>query len=560
MKSIFNSLFSVILLFVVSLAFAQGSPSNDDASAPDQINPSVYGTSSGAVTGDLDGATGTGGQVDIWYTFTPLDKRQYFTFNTAAAIGFEITDALGAPVAGGLSSVTNGTEYVIDNLVSGDIYTLRVYSNASYSMPTPVEVNAANPCVIAGPDATICTNAKAGLFGLIDLATTGTWTKVSGLGSLNTANWDGVNGIEYTPDPNDVTVVMKLTGGAGCPQESTLTVNVVKSPSLSTVPPSPLCEGTAVALNPTATDANATGAPLRWFDNQVDADAGTSAIASTVTPPVGTNTYFAEMTTTDGCYHTAPVAVEVKALPNATVAPSSCGGADVTTSAASPSYLWSNGQTGASIAGVASGTYAVTVTANGCPKSLSVNVTCSLPVELISFTGKVRGRDNLLQWITATELNTAYFVLERSYDGFNFVEVARERATNTTVTHSYSKIDANAPNKAYYRLRIMDNDGTFAFSPNIIVLERTKTGSGFTNVYPNPTTTGLTVEFTANEASNVTFSLIDAIGQVLFTQVLPATEGDNAAQFDLSDFSSGVYFLQLDQAGAKRTVRKIIKE
>ena len=59
---------------------------------------------------------------------------------------------------------------------------------------------------------------------------------------------------------------------------------------------------------------------------------------------------------------------------------------------------------------------------NSVPLNISVDVT-TLPVSLISFSG-VRLEDNIaLRWATASELNNDYFLLERSSDGQDFVEI-----------------------------------------------------------------------------------------------------------------------------------------
>ncbi|MBL0342754.1 MAG: hypothetical protein IPP71_18800, partial [Bacteroidetes bacterium] len=50
-------------------------------------------------------------------------------------------------------------------------------------------------------------------------------------------------------------------------------------------------------------------------------------------------------------------------------------------------------------------------------------ITSPLPIELLSFTGKNISNGNLLEWVTATELNNDYFTLMRSRDGFNFEDL-----------------------------------------------------------------------------------------------------------------------------------------
>ncbi len=183
-----------------------------------------------------------------------------------------------------------------------------------------------------------------------------------------------------------------------------------------------------------------------------------------------------------------------------------------------------------------------------------------LPVELLYFRGKVVGNDNVLDWSTASEKNTAVFILERSNDGSNFMQIGSVRAAgNSSIQRFYQTTDANAPVNAYYRLRILDNDGTYKFS-DIIYLERIKGSVSIVNLYPNPTSGTVTVAYETVEANTtVSITLLDAIGQLITTQKITAAKGINTLPMDLSNLPSGVYTVVLDAEGSKRIVRKLVK-
>ncbi len=183
-----------------------------------------------------------------------------------------------------------------------------------------------------------------------------------------------------------------------------------------------------------------------------------------------------------------------------------------------------------------------------------------LPVELLYFRGKTSGDDNILDWSTVTEQNTALFILERSVDGSSFMQVGSVRAAgNSSVQRFYQTTDEKAPVNAYYRLRILDNDGTYKFS-NIIYLEHIKGSVSIVNLYPNPTNGNVTVAYETVEANTpVKISLLDAIGQLISTEKIVAAKGINTLPMDLSSLPAGVYTVVLDAEGSKRIVRKLVK-
>ena len=48
----------------------------------------------------------------------------------------------------------------------------------------------------------------------------------------------------------------------------------------------------------------------------------------------------------------------------------------------------------------------------------------ALPLVLLNFSGQNSGIQNLLQWTTAREMNSNYFELQRSDDGYNYSTIS----------------------------------------------------------------------------------------------------------------------------------------
>ncbi|RMG70398.1 MAG: T9SS C-terminal target domain-containing protein, partial [Bacteroidetes bacterium] len=88
----------------------------------------------------------------------------------------------------------------------------------------------------------------------------------------------------------------------------------------------------------------------------------------------------------------------------------------------------------------------------------------------------------------------------------------------------------------YYRLRQVDMDGSFAYSPSVMV---SLDGLAF-SIYPNPVQDQLQLQI----AGDWTAELIDGQGRVVRQM-----HGNGHVSRDLSALPAGLYFLRLEAAG-----------
>lgn len=90
-------------------------------------------------------------------------------------------------------------------------------------------------------------------------------------------------------------------------------------------------------------------------------------------------------------------------------------------------------------------------------------ITISLPVELIDFSVEKDGNNNILTWKTASEINSDYYILENSTDGYNFKMVALLPGAGNTNTITDYKATHIYPEKSinYYRLIQVDINGVY---------------------------------------------------------------------------------------------------
>lgn len=109
-----------------------------------------------------------------------------------------------------------------------------------------------------------------------------------------------------------------------------------------------------------------------------------------------------------------------------------------------------------------------------------------MSVELSHFDVKLNNKNTVeINVITQSEHENAWVILEHAIDGKQFTEIAREHGLGTSLTSStYVFTVENLSNGLhYFRIRFMDQDDLFTFSP---IRSVQINGSELFNVYPNP--------------------------------------------------------------------------
>lgn len=159
----------------------------------------------------------------------------------------------------------------------------------------------------------------------------------------------------------------------------------------------------------------------------------------------------------------------------------------------------------------------------------------ALPAKLLSFEGDANEQEVMLSWVTASEMNTDYFVVERGMNATGLNPLRKVYASgNSNVLNYYSYVDQTADKNNYYRLQIVDKDGQAEYSKTIYVKRNRKVAGEFI-IYPNPTSKQITIKF-SQTLSSVT--AIDAKGN---QEVLDTEDGEN---YDVSKLGEGRYILE----------------
>lgn len=167
----------------------------------------------------------------------------------------------------------------------------------------------------------------------------------------------------------------------------------------------------------------------------------------------------------------------------------------------------------------------------------------ALPVEMLSFAVDCSENKPKIQWQTASEHNSSYFILERSNDGVLWEEIDRvEAAGNSTSIVNYSLLDESALSRSltYYRLIQVDIDGkSEMFGPissncsDLDVIDM--------SIVPNPNRGKFVLQFTTKEAQEIVVGIYSIEGKEMLNEVIHLTEGISTWNIDLEKLGAGVY-------------------
>lgn len=182
----------------------------------------------------------------------------------------------------------------------------------------------------------------------------------------------------------------------------------------------------------------------------------------------------------------------------------------------------------------------------------------TLPVQMVSFTANLVNNASILNWTTSSEVNTASFEVERSIDGTNYTQIGTVAANgNSTIPIDYTYTDNDAVSQSaptiYYRLKIVDRDGHFAFS-NVVTISLADM-AGRVTVFPNPASDKTNVTIGAVSDGQVKWSVVDNAGRTMMQSTIQAKKGRNNITLNLNKLSSGIYYLSVKGAGVDKQVK-----
>ena len=206
-------------------------------------------------------------------------------------------------------------------------------------------------------------------------------------------------------------------------------------------------------------------------------------------------------------------------------------------------------------------TFLVTYTWGNGPTSRLINDTLIylrartiLPLTLISFKANVSGLQTHLTWTTVNEVAVKSYNIERSSDGRLYTTLGIVDAVNKPeANYSFNDKPASKGINYYYRLKMIDNNGSYKYSNVATVNYHTDSN---VEIYPNPATNNIVLKH-AKAITGATITITDAEGK----QIKMMTVQPDAVQTKISvdKLGKGNYIITY-QNNSEKSVIEFVKQ
>jgi hypothetical protein len=194
-------------------------------------------------------------------------------------------------------------------------------------------------------------------------------------------------------------------------------------------------------------------------------------------------------------------------------------------------------------------TYTLTSTIGSCSfvDHILITVTEYLPVELLEFSATCTENNTVeLNWSTASEHNAAYFLVEKSRDGQNWIPVKTVQAVgNSTQISFYSIEDLVSSNVTnYYRLSQVDENGTV--KKYDVISSNCEQDNDFSlHIYPNPTNGEFSIQLNNSLSGNYTIEVVSITGQLISRKCNTLSTSETTVIKSTELLPAGTYFVRL---------------
>jgi hypothetical protein len=185
-----------------------------------------------------------------------------------------------------------------------------------------------------------------------------------------------------------------------------------------------------------------------------------------------------------------------------------------------------------------------------------------LPIELIDInaTGVIDHID--VTWTVGSESNVSHYELERSEDGVDFNYITSINGVGTTTLtqyYDYSDFDIRYFQDFYYRVKTVDVEGVYEYTPIVVANLKNANGGfseGVVSIYPNPSSEDFNLSINSDQERDLSMKVYNSLGQVIQERISKIKEGNTVMMIASSEWASGVYHIALLDLISGQTINK----
>ncbi|TNE54989.1 MAG: T9SS type A sorting domain-containing protein [Bacteroidetes bacterium] len=186
-----------------------------------------------------------------------------------------------------------------------------------------------------------------------------------------------------------------------------------------------------------------------------------------------------------------------------------------------------------------------------------------LPITLNDFMVEKLDGALVLKWVMSSEENVDYYLVEKSTDGANWMEVKMVfRRMEDTGINDYACVDETQMSEGlqYYRLVSVTFDGDSKVLETEAWNEKLEVAQGEVLVAPNPASANgnVTFVFDMNGAREIELSIYNQMGQLIKTETVSLGAQQRTYTVSGQEFKSGQYFVSVSDERTKLNGRMII--
>jgi hypothetical protein len=186
----------------------------------------------------------------------------------------------------------------------------------------------------------------------------------------------------------------------------------------------------------------------------------------------------------------------------------------------------------------------------------------ALPIILSSFSASLDNNVVKLSWTTEQESNSDKFIIEKSTDSNNWQTLTTVKAAGNSFTVSnYSTTDGQPAAMNYYRLKMIDLDGSYIYS-KVLRISKKEMTVGAIKVFPNPVINSAAISITSSANETVSIKIFSNNGMIVKEITSQLNSGvTNIDMPGVSQLAKGIYTVVInDKAGNRKGAIQFVKQ